>query len=239
MVPALLGAAVAMLALLGVIGFLVFKGDGGGGVAGPGKTPPGGGGGSGANSAIRSPTLTIEGPAFADVRLSGNVVYLIDRSQANEDVLDMLKGATYYSAQSLGPGQKFQILFWHHPSDGIVSYPEEGWAPATRDEAQRAGEVLDPVIGWGNTDLAQTLERAVAARPDEIVIATAKGLNLEDDTLAAAEEILRGTAIKVHTFALGETESSVLKQLAHRTGGSYRELTYTQLKNLLYVLPER
>jgi hypothetical protein len=238
LVAALLGAGLVVLALLGVVVYFVAsRGDDVPVIVTGPTAPPTV---VSTTPEVREPTLTIAGPAFADVPLNtGSVVYLLDRSQANEEVLDHLKAAVYYSVKSLGPDRRFQILFWSHPNEDIVAYPPEGLARATEDEVQRAGQALDHVFSYGNTDLAPALERAVAARPDAIVIATAKGLYLEDDTLALVETALKGTAIKVHTFALGETESHVLKEIAARTGGSYRELSYGQLRNLEFILPER
>jgi hypothetical protein len=238
MVPLFIGLSAVTLLVAGAVAFFVVSGTtalpGGGGGTGNGS------GGAGAlDPAREDDTLTIPGPAFADVDLKANasVVYLVDRSQANADVLDMLKAAIYHSALSLGPERKFQILFWSHKTEGIVAYPENGLAPATKAQVDAAGQAFENVIGYDNTDLKPTLERAVAVNPDAIVIATAKGLYLEEDTLAVFDAALQGTVVKVYAFSVGETESPVLKQVAEKTGGRYRELSQTQLRKLKFHIP--
>ena len=240
LVPVLLGAGVVVLALVGVILYLVVSKDASL-PATPASVTPGAGSGT-AVVEPEQPTLTIPGPAYADVSLANatSVVYLIDRSQANLDVLDKLKASVYYSVDTLGPTRKFQILFWsHNQEDEIISYPERGFAPATRKEVEAASQQFDDVVAYGNTRLGPSLERAVEAGPDVIVIATAKGLSLSEDAVVEAENALAGTPIEVHTFALGETESPVLKQIADRTGGRYREISQLELTNLKYLVPER
>lgn len=242
MVPLFIAISVLTVLGLGAVAFL--------GISRTTTTPGGpvvsGGGATGGGTSIldtgeEPDTLTITGPAFADVPLKDakTVVYLLDRSQANADVLDHLKAAIYYSAVSLGPQRRFQILFWSHKTEGIVAYPESGLAPGTEAEADAAFKAFENVIGYDNTELKPTLDRAIAVNPDAIVIATAKGLYLEEDTLAVFDAALQSTLIKVYAFSLGETESPVLKQVAEKTGGHYREISQTQLKKLLFHLPKQ
>lgn len=239
LVPVLLGAGVVVLALVGVILYLVISKDASQQATTRQTTPATGGG-----TTVVEPeesTLTIPGPAYADVPLNNatSVVYLLDRSQANADVLDKLKASVYHSVKTLGPTRKFQILFWsHNQEDEIISYPARGFAAATPKEVGEAARQFDDVSVYGNTRLGPSLERAVEAEPDVIVIATAKGLSLDEDTLEGANKALSGTAIKVHAFALGETESPVLKEIAGRTGGRYRELSQRELDGLKWLVPE-
>lgn len=241
MVPVFIGISLLTVLGLGAAAYFGFvRTSTGGGTAGAG-----GSGTGGAPSIIdiddEPDTLTIPGPAFADVSLENakTVVYLLDRSQANADVLDHLKAAIYYSVVSLGPQRKFQILFWSHKSEGIVAYPETGLAPATVAEVDAAFKAFENVIGYDNTELKPTLERAMTVNPDAIVIATAKGLYLEEDTLVLFDAALQGTLTRVYAFSLGETESPVLKEVAEKTGGRYREISQTQLKKLRFHLPKQ
>ena len=236
LIPLLAGAGLVVLALLGVISYLLLARAPAssqavnGGSSRQGTVAPDGTGKSNA-----SPTEA----SFAGVPLtSRSVVYLIDRSQANADVLDKLKASVYWSARSLGPQRRFQILFWSHPDEDIVAYPNDGFAPATAAEITAASRQFEDVVGYGNTDLKPALEKAVAANPDAIVIATAKGLYLEEDTLKTVETVLSGKAIKVHTFSVGETESPVLKRIAEMTGGAYRELPQDQFQKLDDWVPD-
>lgn len=237
LVPAFIAGGAALLVLLGVVAYLRFPRTTTSLVTPVPVIPQPDRRGAALPDRHDGESLTISGPAFGDVPLTSNsVVYLIDRSQANAELLDTLKASIYYSALSLGPQGKFQIVFWSHNEEGIVAYPEEGLAPATDQEVDSAGERFQDVIGYGNTDLKPALEKAVSTNPDAIVIATAK-VYIEDESLAVFDAALQGTPIKVHAISLGETESPVLKRIAEKTGGSYRALSPRQLHKLMYHVP--
>jgi hypothetical protein len=189
-------------------------------------------GGNGATGAPQSPTEEVKpvGPSFAGVSLPvGSVVYLIDRSQANDDVLDTVKEAVYRSARSLGPERKFQVILWHHTDEGTFAYPDNGLAPATKEQVDAAKKRLEDVVSYGTTDLKQTMVKAMQSHPDVILIMTAKGFQLEHENVAAVREVMQGAATQVHTFSLGEAESATLKQIADEHNGDYREVPYKRL----------
>jgi hypothetical protein len=243
MLPWLIGAGALVVVLLGVVLYLAFGRDGGGGApasptasgnpsasANPGGTVDG----TPAVPAPSTPALPA-GPSFAGLPLAGgdSVVYLIDRSQANDDILDAVKAAAYQSVLSLGPSRQFQIIFWYRKDEGIFAFPDEGVAPATREQVEKAAKKFEDVVSYGNTDLKPTVEKAAKAGAGTIVIVTAKGFMLEDADAPAVRAALKGTPIKVHTVALGETDSPVLKQIAEQTGGQYRAMQYNQLRSLV------
>jgi hypothetical protein len=179
-----------------------------------------------------APPAPPPGPTFAGVPLEGafDVAYLIDRSNANDGYLDALKVAAYRSAQSLGPKGRFQIIFWHHTDGGIVAYPEDSLALATKAELDAAKRRFEDVAAYGTTDLKPTIEKAAASGADTIVLATAKGFSLEEAHVETVVDALQGRPVKVHTISLGDAESAVLKKIAERTGGTYHELTMQELR---------
>ena len=185
-----------------------------------------------------SPTPVVPaGPSFAGLTLSGRdaVVYVIDRSQANEDIFDAMVATVYQSVASLGPSRQFQIIFWHRNEEtpSIIAFPEEGLAPATREQIEAAEKRFEDVSAYWNTDLKPTVEKAAKSGAGTMIIVSAKGYMLEDADALAVQAALKGKPVRVHTFALGETESPVLKQIADQTGGHYRAMQYNQLRSLV------
>jgi hypothetical protein len=194
--------------------------------------PPAPSNGGGSNS------VQPAGPSFAGVGLAGapSVAFVLDASQVNGEVLDTLKAAVYRSLESMGPGAKFQVIFWEHAgADDNVVYPEAGLAAATPEAVADCKRRLEDVVAYGNTRLDRALKLAAEQRPAVIVVATAKGgLNMDEaQTLAAAEAALGGAnaQTKVHAFALGRGDTNpALKQLAARFGGQYRDLPLPDLR---------
>jgi hypothetical protein len=177
----------------------------------------------------------VTGPSFAGIPLGdhGDVVYVLDRSQANEPFMDALKVAAYKSIRSLGGKRNFQVIFWHRTDEGIVAYPEDRTAPASGDEIAAARKRFEDVVAYQTTDLKPTVSKAVSVTPAAIVIVTAKGPSLEESSVATVREAIGDVSgIKVHTLSLGEAESPVLKQIAEQFGGEYRQVTLSQLREL-------
>jgi hypothetical protein len=233
MLPWLIAAGAAVVVLLIVVAVLMTRGGGrekeeaGSSAAqnAPGSTatnspPP-----------VQHPPAPT-GPSFAGVALpnNGSVAYLIDRSQANEEIIDAVESAVSRSVLSLGKGRQFQIIYWHRTDEGIIAYPDNAMAPATREQVQAAEKRFEDVVAYRSTELKPTIEKAVKLSPDTIVIVTAKGNMLEDADAAAVLNAVKSKPIKVFTFALGEVEGPVLKQIANQTGGQYRAMQYRQFQ---------
>lgn len=238
-VPIAIGGGV--LAVL-VVALLIYFANRPSGPATP--TPTAGGGGATPAPSVTTPdepgatpdqppAPKITGPAFADVALpSGTVVYLVDRSQANDEILDPLKQLVYKSAKSLGPSRTFQISFWDRAGEPPVAYPEKKVALASEKEVNAAMKRFEDVVSYGVTDLKPTLERALTTKPQVIVIATAKGFSLEDSNVAMVKALVKGKNVQVNTFAIGESESATLQQIAAQNNGQYRQITPQQLRQL-------
>src|SRR5262249_35109714 len=155
----------------------------------------------------------------------------VDRSQANDEVLDPLKQLVYKSAKSLGPSRTFQIIFWERANEGIVAYPEKKLALASEKEVNAAAKRFEDVVSYGVTALKPTLERALKSKPQVIIIASAKGFSLEESNAAMVKSLLKGKPpVQIHTFALGEGDSATLKLIASQNGGEYRQITPQQLR---------
>jgi hypothetical protein len=179
------------------------------------------GGTSGTSGAETAIAMT--DPNFLGVPLQGPVViYLIDRGHGTSDTFDGLRGAVMRSLSTLTPEMKFQIIFWD--TSDQLAYPSGGAAPATPDNIRPAAKIVGNAIAFGASTIEKPLQRALEAKPSEIVIATGK-FGLDDSFAATVKSIVSGKGIKVHTFALGRSDSSaILKSISDATGGTFREI---------------
>ncbi len=219
-------SGVVVMVLAGLLLWVVL--GSGSGAKNPVPAAPGAELGTGSNAAEAVPLVT--GPSFCGVKLeSPSVIYVLDRGQAMTESLDALKAATAKSLRSLGPDKKFQIIFWTSDARALA-IPEEGPSPATPERVDACVRALEEVTPFGRTSSRSAIEAAAAHMPGEIILATGKGSSLEEDTLAAVTDSIKGGATKVHTFSLGAAESPVLKKIAEQTGGQHRTLTPEQLR---------
>jgi hypothetical protein len=241
-VPVAIGGGVVAVVVLALLIYFATRPSppapsstaGGGGGGGSAVAPNANSPSDSANGTPEPPTPpAISGPAFADVALpSGTVVYLVDRSQANDEILDSLKRVVYASARSLGPSRAFQIIIWDRANEGIVAYPEKRPGRASEKEVQKATKRFEDVVSYGTTDLKPTLERALKSNPKVIVIASAKGFSLEESNAAMVKSLVKGKSVQIHTFAISETDSATLKKIAADNGGEYRQITPQQIREM-------
>ena len=225
LLPVLLGSGVLVIILVFVIIYLLNRPT-----AGPNAS---GSGNPGQSTASGTPTATVTGPNFCGTPLTGNtVIYLLDCGGSAQNFIGELKDATIKSAGTLTADRKFAILFWNGGKDG--AYPDNTTTYATKDSLTSAENAIRDIAAYGQTDIKASLQLALAQHPDEIVIATAKGSDLDLDS-AWVDSILtlRGNSpVKIDTFNLISFpgESAPLQRLANQTGGAYADLTKAQLR---------
>lgn len=166
-----------------------------------------------------------EGPDFAR---ADNVVYVIDRSGSMVDTFDVLRHELRTSIASLYAEQHFHVIMF---TDGK---PLENIAgrllPATDDSKLRVGPWLEKVRPSGQTNPAQSLERAFEVLED------AKGTKLiffltdgvfEDNkaVLTLLTHLNADKSVHINTFLYGGRPDGlaeeVMKQIASEHGGSY------------------
>jgi hypothetical protein len=170
-------------------------------------------------------------PSFCGVAINEHVVvYVIDRGNATAECFDRLKQACFRSVGSLGPDRKFQILFWNNGSDDAF-YPTTiptFASPANIDAARKA---LDDVTAHGQSDVTSALTKAIASNPDAIVLATAKGNELDDSFVTHVEKIRGASHPKIFTFGVGSGDpGTALKTIATRTGGTFTAVAPAALR---------
>ncbi|HVT87277.1 MAG TPA: hypothetical protein VHD56_00340 [Tepidisphaeraceae bacterium] len=169
-------------------------------------------------------------PSFCGVPIQeSSVIYVLDRGSGTADVFSFLKEATFKSVESLGADRKFQIVFWNNGSDD--AYPAGGTTSAKASEIEEARKSLDAVFAHGQTEVASALAHAVAADPKAIILATAKGAQLDDGFVEQVMHIVKGHSTKVHTFDLSGLEaSSALQAIARRSGGEFHLVSESELR---------
>jgi hypothetical protein len=184
------------------------------------------------NSAKTQATATpiVREPAFCGVKLDvPSVVYILDRGDSTRELFGHLKEAAFRSIESLGSDRKFQIVFWNNGSD--ESYPSRGTVYATKDNIQACEKTFDEISAYGQTDVGSAMTKAVASNPAVIILATGKAWQLDDAFTKQVLDIRKQSAVKIHTFALGEGgANSPLRDIATRTGGEFHIVTPSDLR---------
>jgi hypothetical protein len=178
---------------------------------------------------VRPSARASTGPSFCDVKLEEPVIiYVLDRGNGTRDVFDTLKEVTYRSIQSLGSDRKFQVIFWNNGSESAYPSGFPGYARSENLSACR--RAMEDTTAFGQSDAASALNKAFNNKPGAIVLATGKGLDLDPSFVEQVMGLRRSTDVKVHAFALGDSESPALREVARRTGGEYRTLNAGALR---------
>jgi hypothetical protein len=174
----------------------------------------------------------INSPNFCNTPLDGNnIIYLLDCGDSSKDYLGELKDATIKSIGTLGSERKFQILFWNDGTTG--AYPLTSTTYATKESIDSAEKAIADVFAYGAGDVKTALTKAIAEQPDEIVLATTKGWQLDPAWLVSVMAIRGSSTVKFITYSLGPADNKceTLKELAEKTGGSYHEATQADLRS--------
>lgn len=222
----ILGAAVAVLLLLIVVIVMATRGNGGTGTTGgdprgpvvpPPPTPP--------------PVPPTDSPNFMSVPLDGSVVLLLDRGSGTQPSFEAIKGASALCLKSLNANVRFQVIFWQ--TDGTLASPESGTVPATPSSIQSARTVIGEAVAFGSSSIDKPLDLALSSNPNHVVIVTGK-FGLDAEFARKVVEKAKGKpGLKVHTFAMGDIDSAgPLKQIADQTGGTFRQVTPAEMKEL-------
>jgi hypothetical protein len=224
LMPVIVAGGVLIAILVVVIIYLMTRGSA------PVKGPTAGDSTVATQTPGGTPVAT-NGPNFCGTPLTGTtVIYLLDCGQASQGCLGDVKDATIKSARTLGSDRKFAILFWNNGTDG--AYPDGTTTFATKESVDAAEKATDTVFANGQSDVKIAFEKAIALHPDEIILATGKGWDLDNAWLDAILAIRGSSPVKIHTFNVdlgGDGSSAPLKRLAEKTGGTYHDLTKQQL----------
>ena len=188
-----------------------------------------------AQASSGSPAITSEvaplatGPHFCGITLDAPVViYVLDRGNGTGEVFDTLKEAAYKSIETLGADRKFQVIFWSNGQDD--SYPAGLPAHARPEAVTACKRAMEDITAFGQSDPNNALKRAVANKADAIVLVTGKGLELEPALVQQVMQTRKSSNVKIHTVAIGDSASPVLREIANKTGGEYKTVSASLLR---------
>ena len=176
------------------------------------------------------------GPSFAGVPIAADsVAYVLDRGDSARQTFGFATQLALDSARRLGPGRRYQILFWDPSTGGDEAKYDspDQLRLADADALDRTAKALDEVYAAGQTEPDAAFRRAAEQDPKLIVLVTAKGWQLDAAFADRMVGLLGGRTIRVDTFALGGGESDGLRQLADRTGGTFVPLDLSRLRELV------
>jgi hypothetical protein len=168
---------------------------------------------------------------------AGTVAYVLDRGGYSHEShrLDSLKTALVNSVKSLGPNQRFQVVFWEITGEQPHAYPTEGPRPANAESVNGLQAFLDnQIYPVGTTQEVAALHLALKSKPQAVMFVPIRGLAEEQQTLAA--RVLRERAgesaqsTKFYCFTLGQTEwAPAMRRISDSTGGAYRDVPLDEL----------
>lgn len=217
LLPILGGAGAAVLIVIVVLLWLL--------LAGNGDTPT-------ATDGNGAPVTAVEGPSFASIPLSGHtVVYLLDRGGASAPSFGLVKEATFKSIESLGRERRYQIVFWDNGSERV--FPVAGPAPAGPDAVLPARQALEDVYAFGHTEIGPAIRKAMAAKPDEVVVVSAKDWQLSDEFVAAVRTAVEGHDVRLHCVSIGSDGlAGPMKAVAEAHGGQFVAISPAGLREV-------
>ena len=164
------------------------------------------------------------GPAYFGMKLTDpSVVFVIDRGSATHDSFEYMKMACLNALDSFQPDQKYQIVFWKldKDKDPVVISPGAHAPRATRPNSPKTAKSLDDVTSFGQSDLRPALDKAFAAKPAAVVIATGKPL--DDGFVKTVMDARKGAAVKVHCLSMVERSAmKPMQDVAKKTGGTFQ-----------------
>jgi len=158
--------------------------------------------------------------AAIDLSASKVVIFLFDRGEATRPFVNDLRRAALNSAKQLGNEQKFQIVYWTASGETPLA-PETPEAPS-ESVIEQTGDELAKIEITRSTDIEPALEIALEGEPTDIVIASAKGWQLDEDFVKFVMDSVESKSIRIHTIAFTTgPESESLKKIASETGGQF------------------
>lgn len=175
-----------------------------------------------------TPQAAPQGASFCGIPLTEpSVIYLLDRGSATQSSFGYLKEAAYRSIESLGADRRFQIIFWDNGTE--AAFPNL-MTFATSDNLTAIKRSAEDLAAFGQTDLKPALEKAIAQQPGAVVIATAKGWELDDAFVEMVTQVRGDAPVKIHAINIGPTPSPALQTIATKFGGEYRDVTEDELQ---------
>ena len=90
---------------------------------------------------------------------------------------------------------------------------------------------MEEVTSFGQSDLKASIEKAFAAKPAVVVIATGKPL--DDGFTQTVMDARQNTGIKVHCFLMIDPSGiKPMREVCEKTGGIFKFVTLAELRSV-------
>lgn len=164
-----------------------------------------------------TPTASIDDIDFSKSKV---VIFLFDRGEATRPFVNPLRRSALGLAEKLGEGRKFQIIYWTARSVTPLA-PEVPQPPSQATIEETRTQLADVAIPR-STDIEPALEIALEGEPTDLIIASAKGWQLDEEFAKLVIDSAKPKSIRVHTIAFSNgPEAEALRQIASETGGQF------------------
>lgn len=239
MLPILVVTGIVIILLLGVVIGLLMRGGGSGTPVHVEDQTPNSPDTTSQNTASNTPEVLpsvvapkVMGPAFFGVKVSdASVIFVIDRGSGTHDSFEYMKIACVNTLDSLRPEQKYQVIFWKLDKDkDPVMLPKSLMAASDKDELRKTEKAMDDVNSLGQSNIKPALEKAFAAKPAVVVIATGKAV--DDGFAKTVMDARKNSGVKVTCLSLNEPASSkAMQDVANKTGGTFKLVSLGELQS--------
>jgi len=242
----LVGSGIVIIILLGVLIGLLMKGKGSDDAAGQatqGRVAAGGdaqvdGPGAprlnaGEPNGVTAVLPKVVGPSFLGVKLNEpTVIFVLDRGSATHESFDNMKMACLNAIDSFRPDQKYQIIFWQLDQENeVVVIPALPARADNKAELKKTANAVDEITSFGQSDPKPAMEKAFAAQPTAVVIASGK--LLDEGFARMVLDARGGNNTRVYCFSLAERSSGqYMSEVASQTGGIFKFVTRAELQSV-------
>ncbi|MBI1374969.1 MAG: hypothetical protein GC159_19805 [Phycisphaera sp.] len=163
-------------------------------------------------------------PNFIGIDAGKRTVVMIDSSQSFANYIDYLKQMALRSVKTLRADQEIQFIFWR---DGApMAYPEEPRAAGQIKRDMMASQ-LDQVFATGGMKVAPAFQKAIAEKPDRLII-VAHQVPLPEELTGVADQLKKAN-IKTYVVLI-DYPDPFFKKLAEGTGGQYIDIPAARLR---------
>ncbi|HEX2970942.1 MAG TPA: hypothetical protein VHP11_01345 [Tepidisphaeraceae bacterium] len=168
-------------------------------------------------------------PSFLGIELKGpTIIYLLDPTEGPDNTLEYSKLAVSDSVDTLGDQIAFQVIFWE--TDRVITWPPEGTTPAIQKNVLACRNLLANIRPTGPSRIGPSLNRALLAKPNEIVVVTPQS-GLGEEFVRTVLASRGASSIRIHAVSLGDDGSSAaLQVIAQQTGGQFRSIPSADLQ---------
>ena len=165
-------------------------------------------------------------PAICDIALQGStIVYVLDRSGCTQETFQRMANACVKSCESLSASRSFQVIVWNGHQEVLI--PAAGPGPAIASNIEACRTALADTYS-GISDISAIMAKAMAGKPNEIVIMSS--VDLDEITATEIRKVIEGKTVILHGIAVGnDLVGDQLRLLATNTQGKFQRVDIATL----------